>query len=57
MFSFLKRKKPIYGKNVKMLIGGKEIKGFGSWKINTIPWYLRWWYWLEMRRIYKNKMG
>ena len=24
--------------------------------MTTIPWYLRWWYWLKMRRIYRGKI-
>ena len=43
------------GKHARLWIGDKEIIGCGSWKITTIPWYLRWWYWLKMRRIYRGE--
>lgn len=36
--------------NVKMFCGDQEIKGIGSWKVSTIPWYLKWWYWLKLRK-------
>jgi len=39
----------------RMFIGDQEIKTTGTWKINTIPWYKRWWYWLKMKRIYKGR--
>ena len=48
-------KGPWYGNKVKMWIGDKEIIGTGSWKVDTIPWYLRWWYWLKVKRIYKRR--
>jgi len=47
-------KGPWHGNKVKMWIGDKEIIGTGSWKVDTIPWYLRWWYWLKVKRIYKG---
>ena len=39
-------------KRMQMTIKGQKIVGIGSWKMTTIPWYRRWWYWLKMRRIY-----
>jgi len=44
-----------HGNKVKMWVGDKEIIGTGSWKVDTIPWYLRWWYWLKVKRIYKRR--
>ena len=41
--------------NMKIMIGDKEVIGTGSWKITSIPWCLRWWYWLKMKRIYKYR--
>ena len=41
--------------NVKLTVGGEEIIGIGSWKFSTIPWYLKWWYWLKIRRVYRHK--
>ncbi len=47
-----------HGKRVKIWIGDKEVIGHGSWKMTTIPWYLRWWYSFKIRRIYeKSYMG
>jgi len=43
------------GKPVTLWINGKEIIGIGSWELNTIPWYLRWWYWWKMRKIYRER--
>ena len=45
---------PGYGK-VKIWVGSQKIIGTGSWKMTTIPWYLRWWYSLKIRRIYKKR--
>lgn len=33
-----------YGNRVKIWVGDKEVIGNGSWKMTTIPWYLRLWY-------------
>ena len=49
-------KGPAHGNKVRIWVGDKEVKGIGSWKISTIPWYLRWWYWLKMRRIHRGKI-
>ena len=43
------------GKHARLWIYDKEIKGMGSWKMTTIPWYLRWWYWLKTRRAYQGR--
>jgi len=40
---------------VKMFLGGQEITGSGSWKLSTVPWYLKPWYWFKMRRIYRTR--
>lgn len=45
----------IIGRNARIVVGDQEVTCTGSWKINTIPWYLRWWYWLNVRRIYSAR--
>jgi len=44
------------GKPVTLWVNGKEIIGIGSWELNTIPWYLRWWYWWKTRKIYRKNL-
>jgi hypothetical protein len=31
----------VKGTNIRITIGGKEIKGAGTWRINTGPWWKR----------------
>jgi hypothetical protein len=39
---------------VKMFIGDKEIKGIDTWKINTVPWYKRWYFKWKLNRAYRE---
>ena len=40
---------------MKMTLGGKEVKGSGSFAMTSVPWYLRWWYNWKIRRAYKHR--
>ncbi len=43
-----------YGR--RLWLGDKEIGSINSWKMTTIPWYLRWWYWLKTRKAYWGRI-
>jgi len=44
-------------KQGKITICNKAVVNIKSWKLSTVPWCLRWWYWWRMKKIYRSKMN